>query len=110
MKTNSNCLFCKIVSGSQSAKILYENERFVVVTDKFPRAPVHYLIISKDHVSKKDLQKSGSKSEFYSNALNYAHEVAKNFGLHEKGYEISAFYSGYNHFDHEHIHLLSGHH
>lgn len=110
MSTNSTCLFCKIISGEEKSDIVHENDSFLVIKNKFPNAPVHLLIIPKKHVSKVNLQKAEVTDCFYQTALNFTHKIAKTRGLNKKGYEISLNFSGYNHFDHEHIHLLSGHH
>ena len=40
-------LFEKIIEGEIPAEILYEDEHCFVINDKFPRAPVHLLVIPK---------------------------------------------------------------
>ena len=40
-------LFSKIISGELPAEKVFENERILVIKDKFPAAPVHLLIIPK---------------------------------------------------------------
>ena len=46
----SDCLFCKIVQKTIPAKIVHEDERSVAFDDINPQAPVHSLIIPKQHV------------------------------------------------------------
>lgn len=43
------CLFCRIVSGAIPADIVYETERMVAFRDIEPQAPVHVLVIPRDH-------------------------------------------------------------
>ena len=50
MHTDPNCLFCKIVAGQIPAKKVYEDDQMVAFHDIHPWAPVHILIIPKQHV------------------------------------------------------------
>lgn len=46
-----NCLFCKIIRKEIPASIIYENEDVIAFNDINPQAPVHILIIPKEHIS-----------------------------------------------------------
>ena len=46
-----NCLFCKIAAKQIPASIVYEDEHVLAFKDINPAAPVHQLIIPKQHVS-----------------------------------------------------------
>ncbi|MDY0743030.1 histidine triad nucleotide-binding protein [Paucibacter sp. R3-3] len=46
-----NCLFCKIVAGQIPSKKVYEDEQVLVFHDIHPWAPVHVLIIPKQHIA-----------------------------------------------------------
>ena len=45
-----DCLFCGIAGKSIPATIVHETETTLAFRDKFPRAPVHVLVIPKEHV------------------------------------------------------------
>ena len=47
----SDCLFCKIATGGIPAKKLYEDETCLAFYDIEPQAPVHFLVIPKDHIA-----------------------------------------------------------
>lgn len=46
-----DCLFCKIVNGEIPSAKVYEDEYVYCFKDIAPIAPVHYLIIPKEHIS-----------------------------------------------------------
>jgi hypothetical protein len=48
---DSDCLFCKIVSGSIPAKRVYEDSLCLCFSDINPQAPTHLLIIPKQHIA-----------------------------------------------------------
>ena len=45
-----SCIFCKIVAGEIPSKKLYEDDRVLAFYDIQPKAPVHFLVIPKEHV------------------------------------------------------------
>jgi histidine triad (HIT) family protein len=51
MKHDPNCIFCKIAAGQIPAKKVYEDEELLVFHDINPWAPVHVLLIPKQHVA-----------------------------------------------------------
>lgn len=51
MSDAANCVYCKIINKELPAFVLYENDCFLVILDKFPAAPGHALIISKQHAA-----------------------------------------------------------
>lgn len=46
----SDCLFCKIVAGDIPSKKVYEDELCYAFYDIDPQAPVHFLVIPKEHI------------------------------------------------------------
>ena len=46
---NSDCLFCRIISGKIPAKKVYEDEHVFAFEDIKPKAPTHVLIVPKKH-------------------------------------------------------------
>jgi histidine triad (HIT) family protein len=45
-----NCIFCKIVSGQLPSKKIYEDEDLIAFNDIHPKAPIHLLVVPKEHV------------------------------------------------------------
>ena len=44
------CLFCQIINGELESERLYEDEKCIVIKDKFPSAPFHVLVLPKKHI------------------------------------------------------------
>ncbi len=49
--TDPNCIFCKIVEGSIPSKKVFEDEDVIVFHDINPSAPIHFLIVPKEHIA-----------------------------------------------------------
>jgi len=49
--TDPNCIFCKIVRGEIPAKKVHEDDDVLAFHDVRPQAPVHFLIVPKEHVA-----------------------------------------------------------
>ena len=45
-----NCIFCKIVAKQIPASVVYEDDELLAFKDINPAAPVHLLVIPKQHV------------------------------------------------------------
>ena len=46
----NNCVFCKIVRGEIPSRKVYEDEQILAFHDINPAAPVHFMLIPKQHV------------------------------------------------------------
>ena len=51
MSADPNCIFCKIVAGQIPARKVHEDDELLVFHDIAPWAPVHVLIIPKQHIA-----------------------------------------------------------
>ena len=57
---NNSCLFCKIANKEIECEVVAENDGVFVIKDINPKAPIHYLIIPKQHMcSMADFPSSG---------------------------------------------------
>ncbi len=60
-----HCTFCKIIGGEKSADFLYQDESLVVFKDIRPHAPVHLLIVPREHIrSLNDLKEKDKDTIF----------------------------------------------
>ena len=51
MHADPHCIFCKIVAGQIPSKKVYEDEQILAFHDIHPWAPVHILVIPKQHIA-----------------------------------------------------------
>ena len=49
-----DCLFCKIIAGDIPSSKVYEDDYSYAFRDINPQAPVHILIVSKEHIPSVD--------------------------------------------------------
>lgn len=101
----SDCLFCKIVAGQIPATRIYEDEHAIAFRDIDPQAPVHVLIIPKEHVE----SVADMPEHLASPLLRATHEVARQEGI-AQGYRVVTNRgpdAGQSVF-HLHFHVLGG--
>jgi len=103
-----SCLFCKIVDGSIPSTSVYEDEKCYAFSDIHPQAPVHVLIVPRDHFGSMD-DCLHSDSHLLGHLLWAATQIAEQKGL-EKGYRvvINTGEDGGQTVEHLHLHLLGG--
>jgi histidine triad (HIT) family protein len=104
----SECVFCKIISGTIPSEKVYEDDRVLAFYDINPAAPVHVLVIPKEHVTSLAEVNDGQLE-----LIGYVHgiirNVAKDLGLHN-GYRVvnNCGRDGGQAVGHLHFHLLGG--
>jgi len=64
---SDSCLFCRIVAGELPSTVVYENDLVLAIRDINPVAPVHVLVLTKEHYD--DIVDLGERSPEASAAL-----------------------------------------
>ncbi|OGF48533.1 MAG: histidine triad nucleotide-binding protein [Candidatus Firestonebacteria bacterium RIFOXYA2_FULL_40_8] len=105
------CIFCKIVQKQIPAKIVYEDEKVLAFEDSTPQAPVHILIIPKEHIpTVNDINES--HKEILSALFAVAKKIAEENNIAQRGYRLvmnTNAEAGQSVF-HIHLHILGGRH
>jgi len=106
--SDSTCLFCKIIAGEIPSKKVFENEEFLAFADINPQAPVHILIVPKEHISTV-AEVSAEKSALLGRLIAVANHLAVEKQL-DSGYRlvINCRADGGQEVYHLHLHLLGG--
>ena len=106
---NKPCIFCEIAAGRMQADIVYEDNDVVAFKDIHPRAPVHLLVIPREHIpSHHDM------TEQHRSLFGHIHWVTKQLaddhGIAESGYRtiFNCGRDGGQEVWHIHLHLLGG--
>lgn len=104
-----DCIFCKIVSGEIPSRKVYETEKVLAFDDINPMAPVHVVIIPKEHIPTL-MDVTQDKMGVLDAMFSAAQEVARIKGIDERGFRtvISCKKEGGQLIFHLHMHLLGG--
>lgn len=102
-----DCLFCKIVNGEISSAKIYEDEYVYCFKDIAPIAPVHYLIIPKEHISGADMINE-ENSRLVAKVFEAAAKIAKNEGIESFRIINNCGDDAGQTVKHLHFHLLAG--
>jgi histidine triad (HIT) family protein len=102
-----DCLFCRIVRGEIPAKLVAETEHCVAFRDIDPKAPVHVLVIPREHVASLD---AATDPALVGRLALLAAEIARTEGITENGYRtvINTNAGAGQTVFHLHLHLLGG--
>jgi histidine triad (HIT) family protein len=103
--SNNDCVFCKIAAGEFNTEFLFEDDRVVAFKDLSPQAPVHVLIIPRDHYeSIKEVQDEALVGHLFTAAK----ETAEKLGIKEYRLVINTGPEAGQSVFHLHLHLLGG--
>ena len=103
-----DCIFCKRANGEIPSTKVYEDEKILAFKDLDPQAPVHVLIIPKEHI-RWALDITEENSAVIAHIFSKIPEIAKEQGLTD-GFRIvnNCGESAGQSVHHIHFHLLGG--
>jgi histidine triad (HIT) family protein len=108
MSADANCIFCKIVAGQIPAKKAYEDDELLAFHDIHPWAPVHVLVIPKQHIA--TLAEVGPEHEaLLGRMLALAPRLMKELGV-TNGFRtvVNTGRDGGQEVYHLHMHVMGG--
>jgi histidine triad (HIT) family protein len=104
-----NCIFCKIVAGMASAKIVYQDDQVTAFRDIHPVTPTHVLIVPNRHIDSLNELEEADQA-LAGTLLLAARQIAEQEGIAESGYRLilNTGYEGGQTVFHLHLHLIGG--
>lgn len=105
----ADCLFCKIIDGEIPGDIVYENDNVLAFKDINPIAPVHILVIPKEHIATlNDLEEKHTQT--MGELFLAAKKIASEKGISESGYRtvFNCNKDAQQTVFHIHLHLIAG--
>ena len=82
-----DCIFCKIIKGEIPSEKVYEDDEILAFKDIQPTAPIHILIIPKQHITNL-MEIAPEDSALMGKIVEAMQKVAKQLGVDEKGFRI----------------------
>ena len=103
-----DCIFCKIIKGEIPSSKVYENECVYAFRDINPQAPVHILVVPKEHISSVD-EITAENSAIVAKIFEAIPEIAKSEKL-SGGYRVisNCGADACQSVKHLHFHILGG--
>lgn len=105
----NTCLFCQIARRERPGKIIYEDEQSVAFEDIHPKAPIHILIVPRQHIATL-VDADETDDRLLGHLLLVANRIARQIGIAERGFRvvINCNSEGGQAVYHLHLHLLGG--
>ena len=102
-----SCIFCRIAHGEIPTQLVANTKEIVAFKDLNPQAPVHILIVPRQHVASLD---DATDSNLLGRMVALAAAIARQEHIAKSGYRtvINTGSDGGQSVDHLHIHLLGG--
>jgi len=102
-----SCIFCKIINGEIPSKKLYEDDRVLAFYDISPEAPVHFLVIPKEHIQSVN-ELDEKNADIISHIFLVINKLVRELNISESGYRIvnNCGKDGGQTVDHMHFHVL----
>ena len=104
-----HCMFCDIAAGRMDSDLAFESDDIVAFHDVNPQAPVHVLVIPREHISGVGVVESGHEP-LMGRLILAAVAIAQSQGLSNHGFRlvVNQGDGGGQTVEHLHIHLLGG--
>ena len=105
-----DCIFCKIAKGEIPSNKLYEDDDMLIIKDLNPQAPVHLLLIPKDHYANV-CEMNDEQALALAKCVKKLSTLVDELGLQD-GFRLvsNKGENGCQSVQHLHIHILGGKH
>ena len=104
---SQDCIFCKIAWKKIETEFVYEDDKVVAFKDLNPQAPIHILIVPREHFAEILEAPASITGHIFSNVVPV---LVDKFGLESTGFRlvVNTGKQGGQTVEHLHVHLLGG--
>lgn len=104
-----DCIFCKIINGDIPSNKIYEDDKVYAFNDINPEAPIHFLVIPKEHIENAN-SVNENNADVIAHIFKVINKLVVDLGVAEKGYRIvnNCGEDGGQTVKHLHFHVLGG--
>lgn len=104
----NDCIFCKIIAGEIPSVKLYEDDDMVIIKDVAPQAPVHLLLLPKEHYAN-IVEMTDAQATTLARCVKKLSGMVDELGLSD-GFRLVSNKGrhGCQSVEHLHIHILGG--
>jgi histidine triad (HIT) family protein len=105
----TDCLFCKIAAGEVAADVVFQDGDVVAFRDIDPQAPVHVLVIPRDHIAGFE-DVTEADEHLVAKVARAAAHVAAREGVADSGFRcvVNSGRDAQQSVRHLHMHVLGG--
>lgn len=102
-----DCIFCKIANKEIPSNFIYEDDKVVAFYDLSPQAPIHFLVIPKEHIQSAD-ELNEENCSIVGHIFSVIPKIAKELGITD-GYRVvnNCGKDGGQTVGHIHFHVLA---
>jgi histidine triad (HIT) family protein len=106
----ADCIFCKIIAGQIPGELVYQDDKVVAFKDINPEAPVHLLIVPREHIASVTDVKTEKQAGLVGHMVLVGNKLAQTNGVKDRGFRliINVGTDGGQVVQHLHMHLLGG--
>lgn len=104
----NDCIFCKIIKGEISSTKVYEDDDMVIIKDIAPQAPIHLLLLPKQHFAN-IIEMTDEQAQILGRCLKKLSMIVDDLGLKD-GFRLISNKGAHacQSVEHLHIHILGG--
>lgn len=104
----NDCIFCKIIRGEIPSTKVYEDEDMLIIKDIAPQAPVHLLLLPKQHFAN-IIEMSDEQAQITARCIKKLSAMTDELGL-SGGFRLvsNKGADACQSVEHLHVHILGG--
>lgn len=104
-----DCVFCKIINGEIPSTKLYEDDKVLAFKDINPEAPVHFLVVPKEHIASAN-ELNEDNANIVAHIFKVINKLVVETKIADSGYRIinNCGKDGGQTVNHIHFHVLGG--